>query len=128
MATTTATFQNMAVTKNFNNAKLDNGSFLNVNAPTGVGTVQGIAARDNATINVNGAAGAANGIYAKERGTVTFNGGSCTDISKQMNGVLTTGNFTHNNVVVINPISQTLTANNTNRSSYLGVVSSVPLI
>lgn len=124
----TATFQNMAVTKNFNNAKLDNGSFLNVNAPTGVGTVQGIAARDNATINVNGAAGAANGIYAKERGTVTFNGGSCTDISKQMNGVLTTGNFTHNNVVVINPISQTLTANNTNRSSYLGVVSSVPLI
>lgn len=124
----TATFQNMAVTKNFNNAKLDNGSFLNVNAPTGVGTVQGIAARDNATINVNGAAGAANGIYAKERGTVTFNGGSCTDISKQMNGVLTTGNFTHSGVVVINPISVTLTANNTNRSSYLGVVSSVPLI
>lgn len=124
----TATFQAMAVAKNFNNVQVFNGSFLNVNAPTGLGTVQGIAARDNATINVNGAAGAANGIYAKERGTVTFNGGSCTDISKQMNGVLTTGNFTHSNVVVINPISQTLTANNTNRSSYLGVVSSVPLI
>ena len=124
----TATFQNMAVTKNFNNVQVFNGSSLNVNAPTGVGTVQGISARDNATINVNGAAAAGNGIYAKERGTVTFNGGSCTDISKQMNGVLTTGNFTHSNVVVINPINVTLTANNTNRSSYLGVVSSVPLI
>ena len=124
----TATFQNMAVTKNFNNVQLDNGSFLNVNAPTGVGTIQGIAARDSATININGTARAGNGIYAKERGTVTFNGGNCTDITKEMNGVLTTGAFTHNNVMMINPISQTLTANNTNRSSYLGVVSSVPLI
>lgn len=117
----TATFQNMAVTKNFNNVQLDNGSFLNVNAPTGVGTIQGISSRDNSTININGTAGAGNGIYAKERGTVTFNGGGVTNISKQMVGVLTTGNFTHNNVVVINPINVTLTANNANRASYLGV-------
>jgi hypothetical protein len=124
----TATFQNMAVTKNFNNVQLDNASFLNVNAPTAVGLIQNISARDSATININGAAGAGNGIYAKERGTITFNGGSVTDITKQMNGVLTTGAFAHSGVVVINPITVTLTANNTNRSSYLGVVSSVPLI
>ncbi len=117
----TATFQNMAVTKNFNNVQIFNASFLNVNAPTGTGLIQNISARDSATININGTAGAGNGIYAKERGVVTFNGGSCTDISKQMNGTLTTGNFIHNNVVVINPISVTLTANNTNRASYLGV-------
>ena len=124
----TATFQNLAVAKTFDNVNLSINSVLNVSAPTGSGTVQGISARDNARINITGTAGSGNGIYAKERGIITFNGGSCTDISKQMNGTLTTGNFIHNNVVVINPISVTLTANNTNRSSYLGVVSSVPLI
>jgi hypothetical protein len=86
-----------------------------------VGTVQGLSSIDGARINVSGTAGAGNGIYAKERGTVTFNGGGVTNISKQMVGVLTTGNFTHNNVVVINPINVTLTANNANRASYLGV-------
>jgi hypothetical protein len=124
----TATFQNMAVAKTFNNVSLLNSAVLNVNAPTGVGTVQGLSSIDGARINVSGTAGAGNGIYAKERATITFNGGGVTNISKQMVGVLTTGNFTHNNVVVINPINVTLTANNTNRSSYLGVVSSVPLI
>lgn len=117
----TATIQNLAVTKTFNNVQLDNSSVLNVNAPSVAGTIQGISARDNAGININGTAGAGNGIYAKERGIVTFNGGSCTDISKQMNGTLTTGNFIHNNVVVINPISVALTANNSNKASYLGV-------
>ena len=125
---TTATFQNMTVSKAINNWQGRVGSIFLLDNPTVAGSVQNVVADNAGTVNVNGAAGIGSTISARDSATITFNGGSCNRVSKQMIGTLTTGAFTHTNVVVINSISVTLTANNTGRSSYLGVVSTVPLI
>ena len=125
---TTCTFQNMTVAKNFNNVQGRNGSFITVTNPTGAGAIQNVLADNAGTINITGTAGVGSTITARDSGTITFDGGSANRVTKQMIGTLTTGAFTHTNVVMINPVSQVLTANNTGRSSYLGVVSSVPLI
>lgn len=124
----TGTAQNMTVAKPVNNVDFANSSVLSINNPTGVGNINNLVAIGTARININTTARACTGLYAKDRGVITFNGGTATDVSKQMAGTLTTGAFTHNNVVVINPISVTLTANNANTSSYRGVVSSTPTV
>ena len=126
---TTATFQNMTVSKAINNWQGRIGCFITVNNPTGAGSVQNVVADNDSTVNVNGTAGTGTTISARDSATITFNGGSCSRVSKQMIGTLTTGAFTHTNVVVINSISVTLPANNTGRSSYLGIVANTtPLI
>lgn len=124
----TANISNLSVTKNFGNIQTRASSTLNINNPTGAGTVTNMLVENSSTLTVTGTAGNCLALTAKDGGTIVCNGGSSTRVVKHMNGTLTTGAFSHVDVIVINPISVTLTANNTNRSSYLGVVSSTPLI
>jgi hypothetical protein len=121
-------FQNMTVAKAVNNVTAMNSGNISVNNPTGTGSINGLVAIGNGGININGTARQANGLYARSRGIITHNGGNATDLVKEMTGTLTTGAFTHTNVVVINPTSITLTANNSNTSSYRGIVSSTPTV
>lgn len=124
----TANITGMTVAKTLNNVQARIGCTLNVTNPTGAGALTNLVLDNASVMNINGTAGAGNILTARDGATLTFNGGNASQITKQMAGVLTTGAFNHTNVVMINHINATLTANNTGRSSYLGVVSSVPLI
>lgn len=124
----TITFQNMTRAKNPNNIIAENGGTININNPTGIGGITQLRASNAGGIIITGTAASSNSLDARNGGVINQNGGSSTRIVKDMPGTLTTGNFTHNVVLVMNNASNTLTANNTARSAYLGVVSSVPLI
>lgn len=113
--------------KSVSNVLLDGGSSLVINNPTVVGGISNINAYNNSTININGLAGSSSRLTAMNQATITHNGGNASNIIKQMTGTLTTGNFNQTNLIMISPTSRTLTGANTNRSEYLGVVSSVPL-
>ena len=119
--------QNMTLTKPMQNFIASNNSTINVNNPTGAGSINWISADNLSTINIQGTSTNSQTLMALNQATITQNGGQSVNIIKQMQGTLTTGNFNHQNLVMISPTSRTLTGANTNRSEYLGLISSVPL-
>ena len=124
----TITFQNMTVAKNPNNFIAENAATININNPTGAGNITQLKSSMAAGIIVTGPSTVSNTLDAFDGGIINQNGGSSTRITKIQPGTLTTGNFTHNVVLVMNNASNTLTAGNSAKSAYLGVVSSTPLI
>ena len=122
------TLQNHTVTRTATNLEAFNGSTITIDNPTGAGSLNTIHSKESSSVVITGPVTNVTIAGADEGGGLVINGGSSTRVFKRMFGTLTTGNFTHNGVIVINSINATLTANNSNRSSYLGVVSSVPLI
>lgn len=118
---------NMTVTTSMQRLQADNSSTITINNPTGAGSIIYINAYARGTINITGTATTSQDLYAEQGGAITHNGGQSIGIKKIMTGTLTTGNFNHNNLIMISPTSRTLTGANTNRSEYLGVVSSAPL-
>lgn len=118
---------NMSVAKTVQHLQADNSSTITINNPTGAGSIIYINAYARGTINITGTATISQDLYAEQGGAITHNGGQSIGIKKIMPGTLTTGNFNHQNLIMISPTSRTLTGANTNRSEYLGVVSSAPL-
>ena len=118
---------NMTVTKSMRRLQADNSSTITINNPTGAGSIIYINAYARGTINITGTATTSQDLYAEQGGAITHNGGQSIGIKKIMTGTLTTGNFNHQDLIMISPTSRTLTGANTNRSEYLGVVSSAPL-
>lgn len=119
--------QNMTVTKTMNYLTSRNNGSINITNPTGAGSISFIFSENGSNITISGTAGTSSYLYARNQGAIAHNGGNSTNITKDMVGTITTGNFTHSNLYMISPTSITLTANNANRATYLGVVSSVPL-
>lgn len=117
----------LAINKNPTQIYLDANSTLTINAPTGTGGISFITCIGNSNITITGTAGTSSRLTAINQAGINHNGGSSTNIIKQMANTLTTGNFNHSNLIMISPTPRTLTGNNTNRSEYLGIVSSVPL-
>ncbi len=56
-----------------------------------------------------------------DTGPVAHNGGSLNGLKKSLNGLLTTGNFAHSNIVHISGSARTLTLANSNRGDYAGL-------
>ena len=123
----TINIQNMTLSKSMQNFRVNNQSTININNPTGAGSINWLSADNQSTINVQGTATTSQMLVAINQATITQNGGQSVNIIKQMQGTLTTGNFNHQNLVMISPTSRTLTGANTNRSEYIGLISSVPL-
>lgn len=118
--------QNLAVAKALSYATANAGNISLTG--TVAGSVTRIDASVNGNITISGAAGSVTAVDVSE-GTVAINGGaSHANITKRMNSTLTTGNFTTNNIIHMTNVNKTLTANNTARADYLGLVSSVPLV
>ena len=119
--------QGLTLNKGTTYVNATNGSTININAPTGVGSISYLTADNNATITIQGTAGTSTRLTALQQGEINHNGGSATNITKMMPNTLITGAFNHSNLIMISPTNRTLTGANTNRSEYLGVVSSTPL-
>lgn len=119
--------QNMTVTKSMTYLTSRNNGSINITNPTGAGAISFIYSENGSNIIISGTAGVSSYLYARNQGAIAQNGGSATNVTKDMVGTITTGAFTHSNLYMISPTSITLTANNANRATYLGVVSSVPL-
>ena len=118
----------MTVNKQLQYLNARNISNISVSNPTGAGQHLYIMALNRGSITITGTSTVSQNLYAENFGTIIQNGGQSINLTKKMIGTLTTGNFNHSNVIMINPISQTLTNTNLNRSSYLGLTSSTPLI
>lgn len=118
----------MTVSKQLQYLNARNISNISVSNPTGAGSHLYIMALNRGNITITGTSTVSQNLYAENFGTIIQNGGQSINLTKKMIGTLTTGNFNHSNVIMINPISQTLTNTNLNRSSYLGLTSSTPLI
>jgi hypothetical protein len=123
----TMTVNGLLATKAVNNVFIRTASTFNMTACTVAGNIDTVIA-DAGAINVTNTAGTGIGLYARDSGTITFNGGTSTRVSKVGAGTITTNNFVHNNVYACTFLNHNLTANNANRASYTGLVSSVPLI
>lgn len=117
----------LTVNKNPTQIYLDANSTLTINAPTGAGGISLITCIGNSNITITGTAGTSSRLTAINQAGIIHNGGRSTNIIKQMANTLTTGNFNHSNLIMISPTTRTLTGNNTNRSEYLGIVSTAPL-
>lgn len=122
------TFQNIGVVKNTSYFRTQSLGTINASNLTITGNMTRVEAINSGNINISGTAGTITQVLS-EQGTININGGtSHININKRMGGVLTTGNFTSNNVQHHSPTSKTYTTNNLNRADYLGVVSSVPIL
>ena len=121
------TVQNMTLTKAIQNIVATNGSTININNPTGAGSHTILYADNESSIIITGTATTSQRFNAVNGAGITHNGGQSVNIYKSLTGVLTTGNFNHQSLIMISPTSRTLTGANINRSEYLGVVSAVPL-
>ena len=119
--------QNMTIAKSMQYFVSESNSSININNPTGVGSIAWVYAVNRSNISITGTSTTTQNLYAENGGSITQNGGQSINITKQMTGTLTTGNFNHSNLIMISPTSRTLTGANTNRSEYLGIVSTAPL-
>lgn len=121
------TISGMTTTKNFAYLNAKNIANINITNPTGAGGINFLFAENGGSITVQGTATTTQYLYARNQGAINHNGGQAINITKEMVGTITTGNFNHSNLFMISPTSITLTGANANRTTYLGVVSSVPL-
>ena len=102
-------------------------SRVQITNKTAAGQIFGLDVRAQGNLNVTGPS--TNVYYASvEQGTVTVPGGSVFVVRKSLSGTLNTGNFVHSQIMHLSPLTKTLTANNTNRADYIGLVSTAPLI
>ena len=82
----------------------------------------------NSYINVSWTCGSITSASA-EMWWIVFNGGAThTNVLHKWSGILTTNNFNTASVIHISSNNRNMTANNTARSEYLWIVSSVPII
>ena len=82
---------------------------------------------DNASFTINATTG--NIINATVNGgSLVINAGSISDMTKMMAGTLTINTGAQSNIWYQSPVNKTITASNTNRAEYLGLVSAVPLV
>lgn len=123
----TVNINNLAVVKQCTNIDTYQQGTVSVTG-TVAGNISSIVAFNLGQVNISGVAGAVIGVLA-EQGIVAINGGASHNrILKQMGGTLTTGNFNQTNIIAITPNNITCTAANTNRATYLGLVSTLPII
>jgi hypothetical protein len=81
------------------------------------------------SLNINGTCGSATLVSAEDQSTVTLDGGAVHNrISVKLGGNFTSGAFSHTGVSYWTNAAITATAANTNRSTYRGLVSTLPVI
>lgn len=119
--------QNMTITKSFQYFNCKNSANIIVNAVTGAGSHSYLFAENGGNITISGGATVSQYLFARNQGAITQNGGQSINITKEMVGTITTGAFNHSNLIMISPQSITLTGSNINRTTYFGLVSTVPL-
>jgi hypothetical protein len=123
----TCTLTGVAVAKPLTYCRTENATIAITN-PTVAGAITRVNVRAGGAVNISGTAGTVN-VVDCSTGVVAINGGaSHLNITKTMGGTLTTGNFTTSNVSHHSSTSKTMTANNTNRADYIGLVSTAPIV
>jgi hypothetical protein len=110
----------LSVSKPLEYIHAEQSSTFDVSTATVAGALRYIRVTDFGDVRVNGVAGTVTRAVAQQGGLIVFNGGAAhASITKANPGTLTTGNFSHTNVIATRPISVTLTAPNTSRGNDL---------
>jgi hypothetical protein len=93
------------------------------------GSIIRVRALGVSNIAINGTAGSISTASAEDQSTLTMNGGATqTRISVKMGGTFTTGGIAHNTVAWWTSASLLATVANNNRATYLGLVSTLPVL
>ena len=117
--------QNCAAGQNMQYIYVERQGSLTVNKTTN-NVIQAVRV-DNASFTINATTG--NIINATVNGgSLVINDGVISGMTKMMAGTLTINTGTQSNIWYQSPVNKTITASNTNRAEYLGLVSAVPLV
>jgi hypothetical protein len=93
------------------------------------GTLSYSSADTQSTINISGTCGSATHLVAMTGSIINANGGAAHQrIYTDSGGAITTGNFSQTNIALRSPVGVTCTVANTNRATYLGLVSALPIV
>lgn len=114
-------FNGVATAKDNQFLHAENQSTITINNSTGGGGNNSVVVSANGSFVQSGPAASATRVDVSG-GTVAHNGGTLTNCHKRLTGTLTTGAFNHTSIVHIMPTSRTLTAANTDRGEYVGLV------
>jgi hypothetical protein len=118
----------LTVVKNLVQCSADTGGTINVSG-TVAGQLTYLRASDAGSINVSGTCGTVTRASAEGGGTINFTGGAAhNQVSKKNVGSFTTNNFNQDNVLCWTTAPVTATAANSNRATYLGLSSLVPIV
>ena len=124
-AGSTINLQNCAAGQNMQYIYVERQGSLTVNKTTN-NVIQAVRV-DNASFTINATTG--NIINATVNGgSLVINDGVISGMTKMMAGTLTINTGTQSNIWYQSPVNKTITASNTNRAEYLGLVSAVPLV
>lgn len=123
----TVTMTWLAVNKQMSYCVVWAGCSMNITG-TVAGWLTRISTSVNSSVNISWTCGSVTSASAEMWGIV-FNGGAThSSVLHKWSWILTTGNFNAASVIHISSNNRNMTANNTARSEYLWIVSSVPII